>query len=128
MSDSNTAVSERPLPTTVAEALRATADVLRQQGRTRGRNFWGGKVCLNGALLVAIGLYEPNGETRALVDGESQRKLYYVAGRALHGTAYNWGFGDAVAFNDYEATTDKQVFELIEAAVARAEAIETAGN
>jgi hypothetical protein len=130
MSENDTTpAQERPLPQTVVEALQRTKEVLQEQGRTTEKNFRDGKVCLNGASLVAIGLYDTAGKylggNYSLSSAEFRRRqtLQLATSLALDdvtqertGRAYF-----ATGYNDLPGTTDEDIASLIDAAIAKAE-------
>lgn len=107
---------ERPNPASVVEALQGTKEVLQRQGRTRLRNFRDGKVCLNGATLVATGANRSDGTYYP--DNSQRWSLYSRTGNALDKTARTLHGTDSTTFNDAVDTTDEQVYELIDAAIA----------
>jgi len=107
----------RPLPTNVIEALQATKEVLQRQGRIRRTRFHYGKVCLVGAIDVAVGMHSPTGTY--LAPPTSQLELSI---RTLHilnrGARFTTRHDNAIEFNDNPDTTDGQVFALIDQAIA----------
>jgi hypothetical protein len=117
---------ERPNPTTVVEVLQGTKEVLRQQGRTRCINFHSdGRVCLQGAILVAVGRNAPNGTD--LERDPARDALFVKTLNALNViTRTRSGYG-AVRYNDLLETTNEDVFALIDEAIAAEAAAEAGG-
>lgn len=107
--------ANRPLPTTVAEVLTEVKAVLQRQGRTKGKNFRDGKVCLYAAVRVAAGTAGPAGEIRPYVS--RQHELRHETIRALSKVAYRLHDIGAISFNDDDNTTDEQVYALIDATI-----------
>jgi hypothetical protein len=111
---------ERPNPATVVEVLQGTKDYLQQHGRTQGANVRSdGRACLNGALYIAAGILRPDTETYEY--DPRRHSLYYQAyGElrwAVRSTTTYTGLGP-ITFNDGPDTTDEQVYEVIDAAIA----------
>jgi hypothetical protein len=120
---------ERPNPTTVVEVLQGTKEVLRQQGRTRFINFHSdGRVCLQGAILVAVGRNAPNGFDFEGLERDPDRNVLFV--KTLNAlnviTRTRSGYG-AVRYNDLLETTNEDVFALIDEAIAAEAAAEAGG-